>query len=393
MTKEAVALYKVGFEVKVIYCPMSVWGDDFDKRLFNSYPEIKWISVGAHPILNKYSFLFTRIRRKIWELFYNICGDRYDAALKASSLYSHELESEAIKHAADLYIGHNLGSIKAVVVASKKYDGFASFDFEDYYPGCSNVGSLFFVLNKQIEDKYIKYLNFSSFASPLIFSKYEQSYKFDNSLVLLNAFSVIPINSSVNIESSDLKLFWFSQNISKERGIETIFKAMAILRGKNINLTLLGNLSDENRKYFEELRIHFNLSDDQIIFHNSVHPDSLGEIASGFHIGICSEESEILNVNLCLANKIFTYIIGGNALILSDTAAHNEFIQRYPNIGSIYKRKNAKSLSVILYKYFIDRQFLELHRNNIIQLANNQLNWEVESKKLVDFYRTGLKDK
>jgi glycosyltransferase involved in cell wall biosynthesis len=392
MTKEAVALHNAGFEVKVIYCPMSVWGDEFDKELFNTYPEIKWISVGAHPILKKFSFLLTRTRRKIWELFYRICGDRFNAALRASSLYSQDLEREAIQHGADLYIGHNLGSIKAVVLASQKHGGLASFDFEDYYSGCSTVGSLAFKLNKLIEDKYVKYIHFSTFASPLIFKKYQESYLLNDSIVLLNTFNSIQIKSRVTANSKDLELFWFSQNIGKERGIETIFEALSILQNENIKLTLLGNLSDSNRKYFEELRVQFKLSYDQVVFHGAAHPDCLGEIASGFHVGICSEESEILNVNLCLANKIFTYIIAGNALILSDTAAHVQFMKSNSGIGSIYERKNAKSLSLILYNYFVDRELLELHRINTIQLANDQLNWEIESRKLVDFYSNALSD-
>ncbi len=390
MTKEAVALYKAGFQVKVIYCPMSVWGDEFDKELFITYPEIKWISVGAHPILNKYSFLLTRIRRKIWQLFYNILGDRFDAALRASSLYSQDLEREAFKHEAHLYIGHNLGSIKAVVDSSKKYIGLSSFDFEDFHRGEDFRDSKHWKIVASIENKFVPHINFFTAASPLISEEYKKYYPNIDVLSILNVFD--KLDSSVFVDSNiqQLKLFWFSQTIGKGRGLECLIGAIGLAKNPNIYLTLLGNITAEMKLYFTEIIISNGLERNQVVFKEACSLSDINKTARQHHIGICAEDPKTLNRDLCLTNKIFTYLMNKNVIVCTSTRAQVEFLKEYPDIGFEYEVDDSKTLSYILIKYYYDRALLNEQRNNGFEFSNNKLNWEIESNKLVEFYRRAL---
>jgi hypothetical protein len=390
MTKEAVALHKAGFDVKVIYCPMSVWGDEFDKELFSKYPEIKWISVGAHPILKKYSFLLTRIRRKMWELFYQIFGDRFNAALRASSLYSQEIEREAIKHDADLYIGHNLGSIKAVVDSSKKYGGLSSFDFEDFHRGEGLTDSKHWKLITNIENRFVPHIDFFTAASPLISEEYKKCYPNIDILSILNVFD--KLDSSIFIDSNiqQLKLFWFSQTIGKGRGLECLIEAIGLAKNPNIYLTLLGNITDDIKFYITEIIISNGLERNQVVFKEACSLSDINETARQQHIGICAEDPKTLNRDLCLTNKIFTYLMNKNVIVCTSTRAQVEFLKEYPNIGFEYEVDDSKRLSSILIQYYSDRSLLNEQRNNAFEYANNQLNWEIESDKLVEFYRRVL---
>ncbi len=390
MTKEAIALYLAGFEVKVIYCPMSIWGDNFDRELFDLYPGINWISVGAHPVLNKQTFFFPRIRRKLWELFYMCFGDTFNAALRASSLYSQDLEREAIKYESDLYIGHNLGSIKAVVDSSKKHGGISSFDFEDFHRGEDLKDSKHWKMVTAIENRFVPSINLFTAASPLIKEEYQTTYSNINILSILNVFNKSDISVFIDSNIRKLKLFWFSQTIGKGRGIECLIEAMGLTKQRDITLTLLGNITDEMKIFLMELSSLNGLELDQVIFKETCSLSEISKIASQHHIGICSEDPKTKNRDLCLTNKIFTYLGNKNSILCTDTSAQSEFINQYRNVGFKYAVDDRKGLCDIILKYFSDRLLLNEHRNNGFQYSITQLNWEIESQKLVGYYKSAI---
>ena len=121
LLKEVKTLFYTGYSVSVIWSPLSIWADELDRKLFTDFPEINWVKAGYHPKLQPKAYCYARIRQKIWQLIYRIVGDQFDAAIKSLVLFSQELTSIALDHKADLYIGHNLGSLPATVKSSKKY--------------------------------------------------------------------------------------------------------------------------------------------------------------------------------------------------------------------------------------------------------------------------------
>jgi glycosyltransferase involved in cell wall biosynthesis len=104
-------------------------------------------------------------------------------------------------------------------------------------------------------------------------------------------------------------------------------------------------------------------------------------------------ESEIpycLNREYCLTNKIFTYLLAGIALILSNTEAQKKFLQKYPGIGTLYNYDEPQSLALVLQYYIENKGVLAIHQENARRLAKEKLNWEVESKKFKNLVQTTL---
>src|SRR6185369_7748543 len=66
LLKEALALFKAGYKVTVIYCFWAAWADADDEKLFATFPGIQWIRVGGHPVQQKGSYWRTRVRRKLY---------------------------------------------------------------------------------------------------------------------------------------------------------------------------------------------------------------------------------------------------------------------------------------------------------------------------------------
>ena len=154
LVKEAIAFADIGCIVKVIYCHVTCWADRFDDEIISINGNIQWIRVGTSKLDSRLLFLLFSIRKKVWTIVNKNLGDILGAALKSSVLFSQELRKEALKHNADLYIGHNLGAIRAVIDASKKYSAKRYFDFEDFHRGEDLINSLHWNRVEKIENKY-----------------------------------------------------------------------------------------------------------------------------------------------------------------------------------------------------------------------------------------------
>ena len=376
----------IGFKVSVIWCPISPWADVFDQQLFRDYPNIQWIQAGYHPKRQQIGFYYARVRQQIWKLIFRYVGDVFDAAIKSQVLFSQELNKKAKAIRADLYIGHNLGALPAVVKASKFQNARSIFDFEDFHRGEHKIDSFQAKAVRKVEDKYIPHVNGITASSSLIAQAYERIYSDKNIVTINNVFPrSFSVQEVVDLPLKPLKLFWFSQYIGKKRGLETILQAMSKFKGKEITLTLLGTVSNDMRDYFQNYTVDLHLNSDQIICIDPVEESRIAEIASQNHIGICSELAHIQNRDLCLTNKLFMYLLSGNALLLSNTKSQQFFLSEYPDIGISFEQESADSVYGALKFYMDHPEILNQHRFNALQLGRNKLNWDFESVKWLNF--------
>ena len=382
MIKEVTALQKAGYHVTVIWSPISPWADEFDQQLFKDHPTIQWVQAGYHYKAQQIGFYYARIRQQIWKLIYRFLGNVFEAGIKSQVFFSQELTKKAKSIKADLYVGHNLGALPAIVKAANLHKAKSIFDFEDFHRGEHRPNSIQSKAVKNIEDKYIPHVHGISASSSLIAQAYEKIHR-DKKIITIN--NVFPLSFAVNelkdIPVKPLKLFWFSQYIGKKRGLETILQAMANFKRNEITLTLLGNVSNDIKDYFKDYISDLELNADQLIFLDPVEESIITDIASQYHIGICSEFAHIQNRDLCLTNKLFMYLLSGNALLLSKTKAQQNFLNEYTDVGMSFEQESAESAAKSLQFYMDHPDVLYQNRINALQLAKTKLNWDIESVK------------
>jgi glycosyltransferase involved in cell wall biosynthesis len=384
LIKEAKTLFDTGYSVSVIWCPLSIWADELDRKLITDFPDINWVKGGYHAKSQPIMYWYARVRQKIWQLVYKFVGDQSDAAIKSLVLFSQELTSIALEHKADLYIGHNLGALPATVKASKKYNAKSIFDFEDYHRGELEKNAINTKMTIKVENRYVPHISSVTAASPSISLRYGMVFPYHLSTTINNCFPLEYAVEQVKLVSQHpLKLFWFSQYVGKKRGLEAIITSMSFFSDKSISLTLLGFTSAEMRKYFLNLMIDLNLSEDQLTFLDPVKEVDIVSIASNHHIGIASEPGRDLNNDLALSNKIMMYLLAGNALLCSDTVSQKDFLDLNPSIGSLYLKDNPTDLSRVLSYYLNNPELLNDHRKNALQLGKERYNWNVEKKKFL----------
>jgi glycosyltransferase involved in cell wall biosynthesis len=89
------------------------------------------------------------------------------------------------------------------------------------------------------------------------------------------------------------------------------------------------------------------------------------------------------NRDLCLTNKIFTYIHSGLAIVASDTSAQKQLLQEFDEMGMIYERNNISTLQNIFKTYLTDKNLLIKHKIQAKNYAVESLNWENEKYKFL----------
>ena len=384
LVKEANSLVKEGFDVYVIYSYWTLWAWEADKFLFS---KVVWkpILAGGNPFDQKSSYFFTRLRVKLFTLIAKLTFKWGVAEIAKGRTYS-DLLKKATVLKADLYIAHILAALPTAVKAAQKNDAKCGFDIEDFHRNevSDDINSFDFKISKYLEDKYLAKVDYITASSPQIADAYQQLYPGKKPVTILNVFPKNTSLKQLNINNADaLKLFWFSQTIGANRGIDDIINALQLLDKNQFELHLLGAPQEG---FIDKI----NSSGINVKFHNPIPPDELTDFAFQFDIGLALEPGFSINNNLALSNKLFTYMQAGLAIIASDTTAQQDFISKNSQIGSLYPKGDPKALATILLNYYQNRDELTNCKNQSLRLAHQQYNWENESQKFLSVVKETL---
>lgn len=387
LVKEADALSSAGYTVTVLYAYWNDWGTQYDLQLLGNK---KWkaIRVGGHPQQKRNTYTLSRVINKVAKLIFPLAKWNIiaDWALSRATYF---LIREAKKHKADLYIAHNPGALPAAVIAAKHYNKPCGFDAEDFHRNeiSNDIQDSDVILKSYIENKYIPQLAYFTTSSTQIAEAYRQIFPLSDPIVLLNVFPNSPVTIAPQTINKPLKLFWFSQTIGPNRGIDDIVKALQLLNSTNVELHLLGSKLASNLNYLDWIK----KSGIQITFHEPISPNELINFASNFDVGLALEPGFSNNNNLALSNKLFTYMQAGLAIVASDTTAQHDLLSKNPGIGQLYPKGNCEALAAIISKYIIDKDQLLTQKTESLRLAHEQYNWETESRKLLSLVKITLK--
>lgn len=379
LVKEYNALKENGYEVKVLYAVRDQWSATHEVNE-------DFILVGGQH--GSFVHLLSRVIHKLskrllpYELNYH----------RASLL----LLWKAIRTKANLYIGHDLTALPIVVRAAKKNKSRCGFDAEDFHRNevTNDVNSFFYKASKVVENKYLPEVDYLTCASPLIAEAYQKLYPQLQPVTVNNVFSKSHIAKERPPRTTDapLKLFWFSQTVGEGRGLETVIKAISLLQNLAITLTILGEAKEEVKNKFSALASENNLPPNQLIFLEPVTPDQIFEIAASHHIGLALETSIPYNRDICLTNKIFTYLNSGLAIIASETSAQKQLLEEHTDIGLTFKTDDVYQLTQLLKSYYEEAFILDQHRNAAKKLALEKYNWEKESKILLSLVEATIEN-
>ena len=116
-----------------------------------------------------------------------------------------------------------------------------------------------------------------------------------------------------------LRLYWFSQTIGPDRGLEDAVRAMGVLVNHDIELHLRGKWQTGYEERLRAIAAEAGARQGRIISHEPADADEMVRLAATYDVGLALEPPVTVNNDILLSNKIFTYILGGTAVIATRT--------------------------------------------------------------------------
>jgi glycosyltransferase involved in cell wall biosynthesis len=389
LVKEAISLSDAGFSVTVIYNFWSNWAERADIAIKERYPQINWCRVGPDPLTGKNKFRLIRIRHKLYRWLANLFPGNLSLQSLAISRFYPELKSKARSERASIYVAHNLAALPIASWAASKNEVRYSFDAEDFHRGQESSYGREARAAVMLEDAFLPEAAFITAASPLIASAYSELYPELIFNVINNVSSINSQPALVDLPASPLRFFWFSQTVGLNRGIPDIIQLLNEFEEFPIELLILGDMKSEVRNHILK---SFKNAKHKIIFKPPCAEEEIISIASGCHIGLAIEPGFSVNNKLALSNKLFTYLLAGNAIIFTQTPAQHQFIQAHPQIGWSYNPGDIRALKDIITKVFQDMQILTNTRRASWNLARTHYNWEMEGKIFLNLVNATLSE-
>ncbi len=390
--KEADALSAAGFEVTVLFVQYGSWTFLMDETIVK---RSNWNAVitqaRGRTIFEVTIATIRKVRAKLCECLCRFMPINLFSVWAYSRFFSVQLK-QACRIEADLYIGHNPQSLPIVAHAARKVGARFAFDAEDFHTGQYLPEESQLLNHRLLRDCEATYLPKASYVTGASFGitrALEQTYGLARTETILNVFPASEMSSSGSssdpvdrvADSQRISLYWYSQIIGADRGLQTLLIALDGL-SEFYELHLRGHINAEVRASL----LNFARSsrfESQLHLHDPISPDLLRTRAADHDIGLCLESPMILNRDLCTTNKIFHYCQAGLFVLASDTQGQVDVFNQTPDIGMMYSADSVESLRQALRAILVDRRKIEKGKLAALHAAQSRWNWERESEKLI----------
>lgn len=387
LVKEADALSEAGYEVVVICTRFSPWASMHDA----TFEDRSW-TVAARIPFGPTAPIGTRLKQVIRQRAARAvmaAGLQFDALREAEwHPASPDISAAALAVEADLYIAHYPAALPAAAKAAAHHRALYAFDAEDFHLG-DLPDRPEHEREKQrlraIEARYLPGAAYVSAASPGIADAYSEAYGIKRPAVILNAFPLAqaPIGATERGSAEPgPSLYWFSQTIGPDRGLETAVTAMSGSRVK-VHLYLRGLPVPG---YIAHLRAMAGSDEsaDRIHVLAIDAPIEMERLAAAFDLGLVAETNVTPNRSICLTNKLFSYLLAGVPPLISDTPGQVAFARSCGLTNLIYPIADAVALGRRIDEVLEDPKRLAELRAKCFQLGQQQFNWEHESEILLE---------
>jgi len=292
-----------------------------------------------------------------------------------------ELVQAASAEPADLIYGGTTGALAAVAVAARRCGARYALDLEDFHSGESEASdhAVSHGLARRIEDRVLRQATFLTASSEGIAQAYSESYGVAPS-VIHNTFELprrMPDFSRALPQL--LRLYWFSQTIGAGRGLEDAITAMG-LAGVPGELTLRGRPVPG---YLDSLQRLANARAPRlrVIHEPPASPDAMVDLSRGYDVGLALEQVRVRNHQIAQSNKLFTYLLAGNAVAMTDTPGQHAIGVDVGAGAGLVPPGDVVALASVFARWATEPNVLEAARRAAWEAARRRWHWQHEDER------------
>jgi glycosyltransferase involved in cell wall biosynthesis len=292
-----------------------------------------------------------------------------------------ELAAAALRHPARLYIAHHAAVLPVAAKAAAKFDGRVGYDAEDFYAGIQ-APAMFQRNIENIERRYLPACDYVTASSREIADAYSKKYRITPPVTVRNVFPLFqrPAAFRIGRALEPLRLYWFSQCIGSGRGLEDVVGAMALLGNCEVELHLRGRWQAGYREQLFALARSGGVRSHRIVSHEPAPPDDMVRLAAEYDVGLALEQPVDRNKTVCLSNKLFVYLLAGNAVAATNVGAQESLVAELGSAATSFAPGDIASLASHLHNWYHDRASLEESRRLAWEWGERRYNWDIEKR-------------
>lgn len=387
LVKEATSLCAAGYRVQVIAGDYMAAIRPLDAAILAdvnwSCTQVQWGS--------KMQYFWRRSRQAVARRLMKPESMPLPIARWAASPMSAALAQAAISHPADLYIAHNLAALPAAAIAARRHRARFGFDAEDFHVGelldtPENQAEM--VIRDRIERLLLPQCAHLTAASPGIAQAYADRYSVKMEPIL-NVFSLCEAPSKPKTRlNSEPSLYWFSQTIGAGRGLESILAAMAKMR-VSVRLHLRGIPANGYLDHLNQITEPLGIRD-RVHVLPPASPTEMVKLAAEHDVGLSLELTSPPNRAICLTNKIFTYLLAGLPVLMSNTPAQIELSRRLGAAAVVINEREPSAIAAMLDHWLSDREQFAQAKHHAWTLGQTQYNWDIEQHRFLSMIERAL---
>jgi glycosyltransferase involved in cell wall biosynthesis len=203
-------------------------------------------------------------------------------------------------------------------------------------------------------------------------------------ILIENEINVEKTKEELNLPTTKKIIILQGAGINVDRGAEEAVEAMQYIENALLLIVGSGDVIPELKR----LTVAFNL-ENKIQFTGKVPFELLRKYTACADLGLSLDKDTNVNYKYSLPNKLFDYIHCGVPVLASNLIEIKQIIEKY-KVGDCIEDHQPKHIAEkINYILADDKLILEWKLNTTI--AAKELNWQIESKKLIQVYSNFLK--
>lgn len=169
--------------------------------------------------------------------------------------------------------------------------------------------------------------------------------------------------------------------ITRIRGIDNIVRSLSLLSNKDVCFKLAGFFQEEGHQQDLEALPEWKYVD----FIGKVSREEVGPFLAGAKAGVVTFLPANNHIN-AQPNKLFEYMAAGIPVIASDFPLWRELIEQY-DCGYLVDPESPESIAAAIKAIQDNPDLAKTKGMNGKRAIQSELNWEVESKRLIDLYQ------
>ncbi len=379
LLKEARALHDAGYRVTTVVCDQKSALEGFDAAI---HREVPWTvrSVPRAP-LERPRAAASRVMARAVERV----GGGVPVAMAAAAYGGlvGTLQGATAGIGADLYVAHYVAALPAVASAAKRHGAMLGFDAEDFHSG-EGAGSAEDAFRmrmvERVESQILPRCAHLTAASPMIGEAYSDKYGV-SPITVLNVFPLdMAPREPPAATGNALRAYWFSQTIGLDRGLQAFLQAMARAKAA-VSLDVRGDDRWGNGNKLVAMARDLGIAA-RVRLLPTAAPSEMVRLAASYDLGLSLETDVSLNRRICLTNKIFTYLLAGVPVMMSDTPAQGALAPDLGVAGRVVSLAEPQTIAAALDGLAVPSERAAA-KAAAWELGRKRYNWDVEKDVLL----------